>query len=497
MVFENHPPLPYSPKACKRPLPAAKLELGESSVTRSTYAGITVIWIGGITVLLSCMISAYVLWNSHSQSESSAQSTLETSAVLLERSITHAVGSVDVILTYVQSGAKEALSSSIQNTSPLLHRLVSESLRSSPHIRQVLIVDGRNTILADSANPLSAGQALSPKAYGLEQSGPLSLGSRLKIGRASSGRYISPGTIPADPSTTKADGPWVIPVMLEDEANASDPRHIIAAMNPGWFLEMLSAARPGPNGEAIIVRLDGPVLAALPLYLENGTPSRSAILGGILDQESGATSPSITEEPSLLGHKSGLHVKRLSDVYPLSFVLTAVREDIQAAWLLNNHLLLVSMVLTPLGIGILFIFLTLDVRNQYALGERIRLVAQAMEQSPAALMITSPDGAILYANQYFADIFEYTLANVEGRNPRFLKSGKVADHVYKNMWNTITAGKIWHGELTNRTRSGEDRRVDTTISAVHDGRGRIACYVCIQFPITDQDADDASLITSD
>lgn len=497
MVFENHPSLQYSPQACKLLLPAAKLELGEISVTRSTHAGRTVIWIGGIAVLLSCMVSAYVLWNSHSQSESSVQNALETSAVLLERSITHAVGSVDVILTYVQSGAREALSSSIQNPSPLLHRLVSESLQSSPHIRQVLIIDGRNTILADSANPLSAGQRLSPKVYGLEQSGPLSLGSRLRIGRASSGRYIGVGSIPIDLSSTTADGPWVIPVMLEDETNTSDSRHVIAAMNPGWFLEMLSAARPGPNGEAVIARLDGPVLAALPLYLENGTPSRSAIIGGILSQESGATGASITEKPSLLGHKSGRHVKRLSDVYPLSFVLTAVQEDIQAAWLLNNHLLLVSMVLTPLGIGLLFIFLTLDVRNQYALGERIRLVAQAMEQSPAALMITSSDGAILYANQYFADIFEYTLANVEGRNPRFLKSGKVADHVYKNMWNTITAGKIWHGELINRTRSGESRRVDTTISAVHDSRGRIAYYVCIQFLVTDQDAGDASLVTSD
>lgn len=454
-------------------------------MSNSAYAEKTVVWTGGIAVLLSLAVSGFVLWSSSHQDRVAVQNTLETASLLLERSITHAVSSVDTALSRIQSSSRQAPPG---EESRVLQHLVSESLKSSPHIRQVLVIDAQNIILADSVGPDSIGQRLSPDAYGLEQSGPLSLGSRLRIGRASAGRYINPGVAPVETSLTAPDGPWVIPVMLGDEVSTPKPRRIIAAMNPGWFLETLSSARPGPNGEAIITRLDGPVLAALPLYLDTGAPSRSAILGGI----SGSTTPSrdtqIHENPALLSRKPGLHARRLSDIYPLSLVLTAVEEDIQANWLKNNHLLLVAMVLTPLGLGLLFIFIALEARNHRVLEERIRLLSRAIEQGPAALMITSPDGAILYINQHFTDLFGYTLADIEGRNPRFLKSGMVDNHIYKDMWDTLGAGNVWHGELINRTRDGELRWIETTMAPARDGRGKPACYVCIQSDITGRKA---------
>lgn len=454
-------------------------------MSTSAYAEKTVIWTGGIAVLLSLAISGFVLWSSSHQDRVAVQNTLETASLLLERSITHAVSSVDTALSQIQSGSRQTPPG---EESRVLQRLVSESLKSSPHIRQVLVIDAQSIILADSAGPDSIGQRLSPDAYGLEQSGPLSLGSRLRIGRASAGRYINPGLAPVETSLTAPDGPWVIPVMLGDEANTPEPRQVIAAMNPGWFLESLSAARPGPNGEAIITRLDGPVLAALPLYLDTGAPSRSAILGGISGSTTLSRDTQIHEEPALLSRKPGLHARRLSDIYPLSLVLTAVEEDVRANWLKNNHLLLVAMVLTPLGLGLLFIFIALEARNHHFLGERVRLLSRAVEQGPAALMITSPDGAILYINQHFTDLFGYTLADIEGRNPRFLKSGMVDNQIYKGMWDTLGAGNVWHGELINRTRGGELRWIETTIAPARDGRGRPVCYVSIQSDITGRKA---------
>ncbi|WP_130472433.1 ATP-binding protein [Candidatus Magnetaquicoccus inordinatus] len=84
----------------------------------------------------------------------------------------------------------------------------------------------------------------------------------------------------------------------------------------------------------------------------------------------------------------------------------------------------------------------------------VRKLSQAVEQGPAAVMICDLKGNIVYVNRQFTRLTGYGAEEVMGRNPRFLQSGETPLATYQSLWQTITRGEVWHGELRNRRKDG-------------------------------------------
>ena len=103
--------------------------------------------------------------------------------------------------------------------------------------------------------------------------------------------------------------------------------------------------------------------------------------------------------------------------------------------------------------GVVLIFR--DVTQQNKVEKELRELSIAVEQSPVCVVITDLKGDIQYVNPKFIQITGYTLAEVMGKNPRVLKSGEQSTEFYKNLWDTITAGKEWKGEFHNKKKNGE------------------------------------------
>jgi len=96
-----------------------------------------------------------------------------------------------------------------------------------------------------------------------------------------------------------------------------------------------------------------------------------------------------------------------------------------------------------------------DVTIQRAAELELRKLSVAIEQSPVSIMITDTLGRIEYVNPRFCQATGYSFLDVRGRNPRLLKSGEMAAEVYRELWDAITRGREWSGELCNRKKSGD------------------------------------------
>lgn len=115
---------------------------------------------------------------------------------------------------------------------------------------------------------------------------------------------------------------------------------------------------------------------------------------------------------------------------------------------------------------------------------RFHQFRQAIECSPASVIITDRAGRIEYINPKFTELTGYTLAEVVGKSPRILKSGKTPPEVYEELWLAITGGHEWRGEFVNRKKNGELYIEQASISPVTDPQGAITHFVAVKQDIT-------------
>ena len=125
-----------------------------------------------------------------------------------------------------------------------------------------------------------------------------------------------------------------------------------------------------------------------------------------------------------------------------------------------------------------------DVSERNRMDEQLRQLSRAVEQSPASIVITDPAGNITYVNPRFTALAGYTLAEVFGKNPRILKSGETPPETYEQLWQTITAGKEWHGEFHNKKKNGELYWESASISPIINESGKITQFLAVNEDIT-------------
>ncbi len=114
----------------------------------------------------------------------------------------------------------------------------------------------------------------------------------------------------------------------------------------------------------------------------------------------------------------------------------------------------------------------------------LRKLSMAVEQGPAAVMITDRMSKIEYVNPHFEQVTGYLKAELLGQNPRIFKSGRTPPETYRSIWGAIGAGESWRGDLCNRKKSGELHWESASISGVRDENGGIAHYVMVAVDIT-------------
>ncbi len=140
-----------------------------------------------------------------------------------------------------------------------------------------------------------------------------------------------------------------------------------------------------------------------------------------------------------------------------------------------------------------------EIAARQAIEEKVLRLSQAVEQSSAVIVITDLKGNIEYVNPAFEKVTGYTAQEAKGQNPRILKAGDYGPAFYKNLWDTITAGKVWRGEFHNKTKSGELIWEAACISPIQDEKGNITAFVAVKEDTTERrnKEDNLRIVTKD
>ncbi|WP_228548294.1 EAL domain-containing protein [Sporosarcina obsidiansis] len=117
---------------------------------------------------------------------------------------------------------------------------------------------------------------------------------------------------------------------------------------------------------------------------------------------------------------------------------------------------------------------------------------QALDEA-AVVAITNPQGIITYVNDHFCKLSKYSREELIGKTHRVVNSGVHPKSFFKEMWQTIQQGKVWRGDIQNRSKDGQDYWVNTTIIPFVDKKGIPFQYISIRQDITARKETEKSL----
>ena len=125
--------------------------------------------------------------------------------------------------------------------------------------------------------------------------------------------------------------------------------------------------------------------------------------------------------------------------------------------------------------------------------QSLKLRTSALEAAANGVAITDRAGQISWVNPAFTQVTGYAFEEAVGQNPRILKSGRQSDEFYLDLWQTISAGHGWQGELINRRKDGREYVEEITITPVRAHGGAITHFIAIMQDISQRKQTERNL----
>ncbi|MEN8189185.1 MAG: PAS domain-containing protein [Thermodesulfobacteriota bacterium] len=126
----------------------------------------------------------------------------------------------------------------------------------------------------------------------------------------------------------------------------------------------------------------------------------------------------------------------------------------------------------------------MDITTQRENEETMRILSTAVEQSPAAIVITDRQGVIEYVNPKMVEHTGYEDQELIGNKTSVLKSGLTPAQTYDQLWQTIGRGRVWNGEFINRRKDDSLLWESAVIAPIFTPDNTISKYIAIKEDIT-------------
>lgn len=104
--------------------------------------------------------------------------------------------------------------------------------------------------------------------------------------------------------------------------------------------------------------------------------------------------------------------------------------------------------------------------------------------SSVIIDIADPQGIITYVNDRYCELTQWTREEILSTAQSFIHPLYQSKSCWQALWKTIRAGRIWRGEVSGRTKTGQVYWVYTTIVPFIDDSGKPYQYIAIRYDIT-------------
>ncbi|GGB89346.1 GGDEF domain-containing protein [Marinobacterium zhoushanense] len=178
---------------------------------------------------------------------------------------------------------------------------------------------------------------------------------------------------------------------------------------------------------------------------------------------------------------------RKHDLIAMHADRSSVNEE-QLTFADDGHTEILETIKTPMKdetgklIGILGIGRDITRRKQRE--TEIRVLTQAVEQSPVAVVLADPSRRVTFVNRAFERISGYPSEEVVGRAFELVDLELNEAELVAEIWHSISAGEPWQGELRSRRKGGEQYWEHAYLSPVLGGSGEVSHYLALKEDIS-------------
>jgi len=105
---------------------------------------------------------------------------------------------------------------------------------------------------------------------------------------------------------------------------------------------------------------------------------------------------------------------------------------------------------------------------------------------------TDNKGLITYCNEIFMALAMYDESELLGQPHNIVRHPDMPAAAFADLWNTVQAGREWHGMVKNRCKNGDFYWVDATVTPSFDSHGKIIGYMSVRRKPSPQQIQEAT-----
>jgi PAS domain S-box-containing protein len=127
-----------------------------------------------------------------------------------------------------------------------------------------------------------------------------------------------------------------------------------------------------------------------------------------------------------------------------------------------------------------------DITQKKQAEKEIARLAAVVEQVNEGVIIADSDNEILYVNPHYQTLTGYSQEELIGQDFRKLQNDNVFASIYNHIWDNVSQGRGWHGNLIHFRKDGNPYHEETTIFPIRNQSGEIINYAALSRDITER-----------